>query len=223
MFWAAVIETQISKLGNISKLSTHNIKLFHKNVLPKIPPKTIFNPPKILFLTFLSLFLTPWNLFSAYLRHFQHNIFCQKHNLAKILCPCRRNFFRWQIIIYPPPFPSLFQKEKEKKWKNINSQHPVSLSLKICVIRKRENQKGKGGGSFYWCDIALPFRVPLPFHLSSNPSPSPKAPPKPPVFMHWEGLERYMGKEEACFYGLFIDDFLLETYFLFNKGNKYDD
>ena len=63
---------------------------------------------------------------------------CPKQDFKKILCPCRRSFFRWQIKNYPPPFPSISQKEKEKKWKNINSQYPKSLPLKICLIRKRK-------------------------------------------------------------------------------------
>ncbi len=63
---------------------------------------------------------------------------------------------------------------------------------------------------FCCCDVAPPFRVPPPFHLPSCPSPPPKASLKCPVFKHLEGIGRDKGKEEACFYGIFIDDFLLE-------------
>ena len=63
---------------------------------------------------------------------------------------------------------------------------------------------------FHCCEIATPFRNPLPSPLLSCPSPSPKASLKCPVFKHWEGLGRDKGKDEACFYGIFINDFLLE-------------
>ena len=63
---------------------------------------------------------------------------------------------------------------------------------------------------FYCCDLATPLENPLPFPLPSCPSPSPNEPLKCPVFKHWEGIGRDKGKEEACFYGIFIDDFLLE-------------
>ncbi len=69
--------------------------------------------------------------------------------------------------------------------------------------------KGKGGGLY--SNVATSQHL-SEFLFPSLFLPAPLHHLKCPVFKHSEGIGRDKGKEEACFYGIFIDDFLLEIF-----------